>query len=315
MIIRPSTNSDIPNIINLLKISLGESLMPKSEDYWTWKHVKNPFGESPVWVAEEDKKMIGVRAFMRWNWRINNKQIRAIRAVDTATHPDYQGKGIFKSLTLGLLKQCNNEGIDLVYNTPNEKSKPGYLKMGWVEAGQLPVNISIKNPLNVIKSKFQKNKTTKFLQIVDKQDFGVKRAIDNYVFNFNSKKFWHTSYSKEYLNWRYAQIPIIPYYAHYNSRACIFFRLKTSGLGVEVRICDTFGDLVEISQLIKEVFKTCKFDYMSIDGFSPLNLPGIFRLKQGFGPDVTLRALTKNNINDFSNFSNWHPTLGDLEVF
>src|SRR5688572_13844447 len=100
MQIREATELDIPIIVDLLKLSLGESLMPKSEAYWRWKHVENPFGASPVLLCFEDDMLIGVRAFMRWQWFHNGKIQTAVRAVDTATHPAHQGKGIFKKLTL-----------------------------------------------------------------------------------------------------------------------------------------------------------------------------------------------------------------------
>ncbi|MDH5380092.1 MAG: hypothetical protein OEW75_04520, partial [Cyclobacteriaceae bacterium] len=32
-----------------------------------------------------------------------------------------------------------HELTHFIFNTPNEKSRPGYLKMGWVDAGRLPV--------------------------------------------------------------------------------------------------------------------------------------------------------------------------------
>ena len=68
MVIREATEEDIPGIVNLLKLSLGESLMPKSEQYWRWKHLRNPFGPSPVLVCQEGDVLMGVRAFMRWEW-------------------------------------------------------------------------------------------------------------------------------------------------------------------------------------------------------------------------------------------------------
>jgi N-acetylglutamate synthase-like GNAT family acetyltransferase len=65
MQIRAANDSDIPAIIDLLKISLGETLLPKSENYWRWKHIENPFGPSPVLLAVEDNNLIGVRALQK----------------------------------------------------------------------------------------------------------------------------------------------------------------------------------------------------------------------------------------------------------
>ncbi|GAA5026525.1 hypothetical protein GCM10011506_12190 [Marivirga lumbricoides] len=315
MNIRKATHSDIPQIIQLLKNSLGESLMPKSEAYWQWKHINNPFGASPVWVAEEEGQLIGVRAFMQWSWEKEGMVLNAIRAVDTATDPSHQGKGIFKKLTLGLLEQCEAEGIDLVFNTPNSQSKPGYLKMGWQEAGKLPIKISFKRPFHILKAKIKGGKETQFLKVKNANQFDLKTALDNYTFDFEPKNHWQTAYDLKYLHWRYAEIPIIPYYAHYNKEACCIFRLKAGALGIELRVCDTFGQQSAIEKLLQHVYKNCTFDYMSITGFSSICLPGLVKRKMNIGPDVTIRPLAKREVEEFQQFKNWHPALGDLEVF
>ena len=135
MQIREADHSDIPEILGVLKASLGETSSKKTEEVWRFKHIENPFGESLVLVAEEDNKIIGVRAFMRWEWQRGEEVYSAFRAVDTATHPGHQGKGVFKKLTLKALEIGGKRGDHFVFNTPNSQSKPGYLKMGWNEVG------------------------------------------------------------------------------------------------------------------------------------------------------------------------------------
>ena len=61
------------------------------------------------------------------------------RAVDTATLPEWRGKGVFSRLTMRLVEQMQNEGVSFVYNTPNGKSMPGYLKMGWAPVTRIPL--------------------------------------------------------------------------------------------------------------------------------------------------------------------------------
>ena len=139
MIIREAKKEDIDSIIVLLQASLGESLLKKSAEIWNFKHVINPFGESTVLLAEEDTQILGVRAFMNWHWQMGNQVWNSYRAVDTATHPDHQGKGIFKKLTLQALDTINEKGDCFVFNTPNDQSRPGYLKMGWQEVGKIKV--------------------------------------------------------------------------------------------------------------------------------------------------------------------------------
>ena len=37
------------------------------------------------------------------------------------------------------VEEMTAEGVDVVFNTPNTQSRPGYLKMGWIDVGRLPV--------------------------------------------------------------------------------------------------------------------------------------------------------------------------------
>jgi hypothetical protein len=120
--------TDMPQILSLTKAHLDEAF---SEDFFVWKHLQNPFGVSFAMGAWDSEKLVGLRMFMRWEFvGPKGTLIKAIRPVDTVTHHDYRGQGIFKSLTLKGLELCQND-YDLVFNTPNENSLPGYLKMGW----------------------------------------------------------------------------------------------------------------------------------------------------------------------------------------
>lgn len=136
--IRRARPEDHGAIMALMRASLGWPADARAEALWSWKHQQNPFGPSPVWVGETDGEVVAVRAFLRWDLcRPDGSVVRAVRAVDTATHPDHQGRGWFRRLTLHGLESLADDGIELVFNTPNDQSRPGYLKMGWVECGRL----------------------------------------------------------------------------------------------------------------------------------------------------------------------------------
>jgi hypothetical protein len=57
--------------------------------------------------------------------------------VDTATHPDFERRGVFKALTLEAVDLARESGIDLIFNTPNPRSGAGYMSMGWREVGSI----------------------------------------------------------------------------------------------------------------------------------------------------------------------------------
>jgi N-acetylglutamate synthase-like GNAT family acetyltransferase len=327
MEIREAAESDIPAIVELLKKSLGESLMPKTEAYWRWKHLLNPFGPSPVLLCVEKGNVVGVRAFMRWEWR-NDKQVyRALRAVDTATHPDYQGKGLFKKLTLSLIDSCAQQGDHLIFNTPNQQSKPGYLKMGWIEAGKLPIRVSLERPFKMLWRAFSS-------QVEDETqsspiEYYLKHPYLSDLLEIHNKRIntITTHGSPGYLNWRYLNVPVARYLAIGDEasnelRGLILGRIKQTRWGREMRITDFFwngkGDGRALKQKLKEMKKLWKIDYTTMSGVTSaesINLFSGLKFKGLIGPMVTLRSLQLNNLASFSNFQNWSPSLGDLELF
>lgn len=331
MEIRPSTTKDIPDIVSLLKLSLGESLMPKSAAYWTWKHVENPFGNSPVLLAFEGAQLIGIRAFMRWKWKNHSEVIESVRAVDTATHPDYQGNGIFSKLTLSLLDQCKSLGLQMVYNTPNEKSEPGYLKMGWKKAGKLPVAISVINPMSLgmnfllksnndgteVREHHTDNKLSYFLHHP-----GLNQLIKDHERNLNNQ--FTTAHTVESLRWRYEQVPVATYHADGiegpGLQALFIYRIKTSRLGKELRITDIFSDspaaLDSLSFLFEEKIKLHQADFVTCSSLAKPFLKGIFTFSsRNIGPMVTVRSITMPFADSFYDFNGWSPSIGDLELF
>ncbi|MGZ6956855.1 MAG: GNAT family N-acetyltransferase, partial [Acidimicrobiia bacterium] len=138
LVYRRAEESDRAEILELLRRSLGREVDARYEQLFAWKHVENAFGPSPAWVACDGERIAGFRTLMRWEFADGREVRRAVRAVDTATHPDYQGRGIFTGLTLHAIDELRTEGVDFVFNTPNDQSRPGYLKMGWKVVGRLP---------------------------------------------------------------------------------------------------------------------------------------------------------------------------------
>lgn len=309
MIIRKSTESDIPRIIQLLKASLGESLIPKSEELWNWKHVSNPFGKSPVLIAEENEELVGVRAFMNWKYKHDGNILQACRAVDTAVHPDFQGKGIFSKLTQKLLNQVKAEGIDLIYNTPNSTSTPGYLKLGWEKWDRLPLKI----------------KPTFFPSKKHKEE--VITPWDS-ISSFLTQLEKHTMESSEvstwmapgYIAWRYQNCPIAKYHCATDLSSYLFvFRVKEGRWGKELRICDLFlwgnPNPKDLKTHLKQVEVFFDTHFTTISGLAPndilKNLPGFFYVPK-LGPLVTVKSLnSKTNPLNLP----WSWSLGDLEVF
>ncbi len=182
--------------------------------------------------AEENGDLIGIRAFMRWDWQLGDQVYRCLRAVDTATHPAHQGKGIFKKLTLQLIDEAGKQGYDFIFNTPNTQSTPGYLKMGWKKWGKVPLwlhpVVSIKLP--------DQNAWVKYKEELQNFDFN-RLKIGDWV----ESEGLHTPVTREWLTWRYRDCPVKDYglfqYEYKGNEVHLFFCLKGRGIKTELRIC------------------------------------------------------------------------------
>ena len=96
--IRPAGTDDRDEVLALLRRSLGAGDDPRYPELFSWKHDQNAFGTSPMWVAVDGERIAAFRTLMRWEFVRGGRILRAVRAVDTATDPDYQGKGLFTAL-------------------------------------------------------------------------------------------------------------------------------------------------------------------------------------------------------------------------
>ena len=314
MTIREAVPGDVPEIVQVLKASLGEADLPLSEEIWNYKHFENPFGKSIVLVGVEDQTIIGVRAFMRWKWHKDNITYSCLRAVDTATHPEHQGKGIFKKLTLKAVEVAKEEGADFIFNTPNEKSRPGYLKMGWEIAGKLEVGIS-----------------PAFFSF-----WNLKKSFSNYDINYRTSlqelenlcRGWnsglekgklYTEKSPEYLKWRYEENPLQNYEVMVTSNFYLAGYIKRRKNIKELRIAECIYQNNLAGKEVKKIIRKWSWKFgAQVISFSPrvktVNLPSI---KGKFGPLSTVRNLNLTDLEKKTCFTtgNWSYSLGDLELF
>lgn len=221
---------DISEIVNLIKKGLDKGY---TEEFFRWKHLKNPFGKSYGLVATDNGKIIGLRMFMFWKFsNINqNKNLIAIRPVDTVVDDDYRGKGLFKQLTLRGLEECKGK-YDLIFNTPNENSLPGYLKMGWKEQKTIYFKVGIVFP---ILSRGNLN-------------FGSLPSNMNSLNNA-----WETQRNDFYLRWRFGNKN---YKIVNHKEAYIIYSMSKVNKQNQIVIQEVFGKKKELKELLAYLSKT-----------------------------------------------------------
>jgi GNAT superfamily N-acetyltransferase len=319
--IRRSAPSDLPGILRLLEVSLGWGAEPIFQTFFEWKHRDNAFGESPAWVAVDGDRIVGLRILMRWEFDRRGDAVRAVRAVDTATHPEYQGQGIFSRLTRAALEDLEREGVEFVFNTPNDKSRPGYLKMGWREVGQLPVQVrplAIRGIPRILGARTAAERWSETSSAGDPAAalLADRPAINRLLDARGASDRLRTRVSPEYLEWRYGG-DLLTYRAVVGSggldTGLAIFRVRRRGSAREAALCEVIaaeGDAEAGRELVRRVIKCADADYLlTLRGAVPSR--GLLPLP-GQGPMLTWRKLATDQQEPPQA---WALGLGDIELF
>lgn len=321
LLVRPAVDGDVPAIVDLFCLTLGWQPDERHRALFDWKHRDNPFGSSPSWVAFDEEGVVGVRIFMRWEFLLGERVIRAVRAVDTTTHPRARGLGIFRTLTLRGVEEMKAEGVNWVFNTPNDQSLPGYLSMGWERLGHLPVAL---RPARVrVVPRLAAARVPAELWSVPTSAgedaasvLADEKELDQLLASQQpSASCVRTARSASYLRWRYGAGPVGYRAALAGSSlrdGVVFFRLRRRGPATEVAIADVVvpaGNPRAAIRLSREVLKASGGDYAIALG--SVRRRGWVRLPR-IGPLLTWRALADANTPPIKE---WELSAGDVELF
>ena len=239
------------------------------------------------------------------------------------------------------------DGVDFIFNTPNQYSMPGYLKMGWLVVGVARPIVRILHPprfaIGMARhcSRYRNARTYP-------EDVFIKRPVSRFADLLESAQAVEalnellsksqritagagtstTNRSVDFLRWRYVEHPYINYYvviaengSHFDAMA--IFRTNTRFGLREVVITELF--LAKPSeklakQVIHEMITRVRADYAVAyfrEGSFPrqaLRSSGFLSLPGG-GMRVTAKLLDKDLPFDPFTLNSWEFSLGDLELF
>jgi GNAT superfamily N-acetyltransferase len=309
--VRPYRDRDLPAVLELLKISLGESvLLRRTPELFAWKHLDNPFGRSIMLVSHSGDTIAGFRAFMRWELRTpDGKTLRCVRAVDTVTHPDFRRRGIFKDLTLAAVEAATSDGVDLIFNTPNPRSGAGYLTMGWTEVGKLSPLVSPARGL--LRTHGDSTEPPSVPDFVSRGEaVGARAAPDREPVGLRTPR------ADLYHSWRYTSHPTARYVQVSGAGGAAIARLSFRGKRRELLISDVYGE--GMRQTIGTCRNVARTSYVGayFSKGSPertaANRAGLVPIPR-VGLTLMTRPLRPLDV-DVTDLSTWDLALGDLEL-
>ena len=329
--VRPYRDADEAAVLDLLTETLGGGPTgERSSDFFRWKHLANP-----LIVAEEDGRIVGLRSFMRWRFEAGSSgALRGVRAVDTATHPDYQGRGIFSKLTREALGTLATQA-DFIFNTPNQNSLPGYLKLGWKRVGKIPISIRPRRPVRVLAG----YRRARFGALASRPqphveaepagealgDEGLPSLLGDAARRSDDRI--ATPRDLDYLRWRYAGTRRLDYRAvrvHEGGELAgtAFFRVRPRGELWESTVAEVIvrrGDVATARHLLRRVAHAAPVDHLTCH-FPSGSAPALGARRSGFVPTRWGMTFLVNPLNEGlhpepTELRSWALTLGDLEVF
>jgi GNAT superfamily N-acetyltransferase len=329
--VRQFAATDEVAVLGLLNAALGGGPAGRRPpEFFRWKHWANPFGPSLMLVAESDGQPIGLRAFMRWRFQSGGRTVTAVRAVDTATHPNYQGRGVFSLLTRTALDLLKDEA-DLVFNTPNNASRPGYLKLGWRDVGRVPVAVRVRRPLRLVRERRASAGPSPPRPAVTAELVGRVLEREQPIAGLLAEAGTagdprlRTPRDLAYLRWRYGAAPLLGYAGVVEEeagqvRGLAIFRVRPRGGLWESTIAELLvpsGDRRTAGRLLRRVADAAPVDHLTLhigDGMVMTAARSGFLPAPG-GIRLVVNPLGAGLQPDPSDLGAWALSLGDLEVF
>lgn len=289
-----------------------------SLERWKWRFLENPTKGLFVKLMWDDNRLVGQNALLPQSMIIDGEKVLTGLSISTMTHPQYRGRGIFKSLANGLYKDLESRGMGMTWGYPNNNSHCLYkTKVGYRDVAML-YSLSIKaTDLVALPNNYCSTTETLLPEHINLLQSSTKGQV---VF---------VDRSAEYLKWRFEKKP--------ESNYRIFeYRENGRCLGVAItkkHPVDDRGNLYNINILEMAFENNALVTHLLSHVLSAYQEP-IYKLslrenlfseryslleKTGFVPDqpqnyLIVRPIGKQ-LNAVFDIRNWHLSFGDSDVF
>ena len=307
----------------LLKSVMGDHFgREKSAALWNWKHRSNPAGASLGLAAyDSEGVLIALRPFMRWRLVDDaGGEVSAVRAVDTAVHPKWRRVGLFSRLTQQSLDQLQDFGVGLVFNTPNDRSGPGYKKMGWHLLGHPNLWVKLRPGALWASGRLDDGAVLEGLQPFNQHGSQLAKITPEAA----PRGRLAVLKDAAFLDWRYGLHPNLAYSIMKSPAGVALVRQDKRRGRMGVAVVDWFlyeDNLSAFRALLRSVSEQTHGDYWIMGPLTKSPLRGAVILR-GFIPvpwrNVNLAArpvCMSGGAAVFQRRTAWQLNLGDLETF
>jgi GNAT superfamily N-acetyltransferase len=113
-------------------------------DYLTWQYLKNPAGQAVGFNAFAGETLAAHYVTLPIKARLDGRECKGLLSLNTATHPQHQGKGLFTKLAEATYQYAASQGYALVVGVANANSTPGFTrKLGFQLVAPLEARLGL----------------------------------------------------------------------------------------------------------------------------------------------------------------------------
>ena len=309
---------DEHKIVELFKMVFNQEM---SLEHWYWRFTKNPAGNYLIKLMWDQDTLIGHYAVSPIIVNVDGNEILTAHSLTTMTHPDYGGRGIFKTLSLALYKELEEEkGCKAIWGFPNNNSHGGFIKsLGWS-------NIAVIHTMGMKINNIQKKEAQYNIKSIDQ----FEESHASFVANCENQSGPTVGIQKSlaYLNWRYVEKPDVEY-KKFQIRngdtitGIIITKIYPStvlnhfDLNIVECVLEDYNALPEI---ISYILETYQLPFERVTVWKNLFDPNHLILERiGFTPALPqtyfAARIHPSMPEAFSNYSKWNISMGDSDVY
>ncbi len=142
--VREASGNDLDPIRTLYASVWGYN---RPSQFDQWRFFSLPEGPVPAALAVDGKRLAGSYSVWPTKLRVGNNVVLGAQSMDTMTHPDYQGQGVFTKLAESCYEIAKLRGYKVLYGFPNPQSYPGFVKrLGWTHTGDITHWVRLLKP-------------------------------------------------------------------------------------------------------------------------------------------------------------------------
>lgn len=122
------TEEELQQLVDLQnEVYCERNLVFTVDSFKRW-YIENPFGRVLSFNAFDGDKMVAHYACIPTKLVFGDSVVDGIHSMATVTHPDYRGKGLFKTLAKLTYDYAKEQGYKFVIGVANANSFPGFIK-------------------------------------------------------------------------------------------------------------------------------------------------------------------------------------------